>query len=122
MKILKISIVLIIMMFFASCKKNQLGGTATVKGLVKHHSKIIGGARVFIKFNATEFPGRDTALYDAKVFADAEGKYSFDCFKGNYYLYGFGYDEGVPGDVTGGIPVKIRTKEVLEMDVQVTED
>jgi hypothetical protein len=112
----------LVVIFFIGCTKNELGGSATVKGVVKHHSKVIGGSRVFIKYNASEFPGRDTTFYDAKVFADAQGRYSFACYKGKYYLYGFGYDDGVPGAVSGGIPINVRTKELLEIDVQVTED
>src|SRR5688572_9930555 len=80
---------------FVSCKKNQLGGKSTVFGKVAHHSKSIANATVFIKFNAKEFPGRDTTVYDAKVKADANGNYSFKCYRGEYYLYGFGIDPDV---------------------------
>jgi hypothetical protein len=107
---------------FFSCKKNQLGGKATISGKVAHHSKPIGNARVFIKFNAKEFPGEDTTLYNDKVWADADGNYSIKCYKGDYYLWGYGFDFGINKVVTGGLPVHLRNKEKVNVDVAVSED
>lgn len=106
-----------------SCKKNQLGGKSTISGTVSHHSKVIPHATVFIKFNAKEFPGKDTSVYDAKVVADAAGKYSFKCYKGDYYLYGYGRDYDIPSPyvVVGGAPAHIRQREDLNINVAVTE-
>ncbi len=110
-------------LIFFSCKKNQLGGKSIIKGAVMHHSKPIANATVFIKFNAKEFPGTDTTLYDAKVRADANGNYSIKCYKGDYYLYGFGYDYAIapPYYVKGGTKVNIRNRETVEIEVAVTE-
>lgn len=122
MKPIIFSLIFISLAFF-SCKKNELGGNAVVKGVVKHHVKIIGNATVYIKFNAKEFPGTNTALYDNKVVADGNGNYSFNCYKGDYYLYAVGYDQDVPAPhtVTGGAPVKLRNKETVEIELAVTE-
>jgi hypothetical protein len=110
------------LLVFGACKKNQLGGKSTVKGKVMHHEKPIAGARVFIKFKAKDFPGSDTTVYDTKVVADAEGNYSFKCYKGDYYLYGYGSDNAyVPPTVTGGVPVHVRNNEVVETEVAVKE-
>jgi hypothetical protein len=108
---------------FLSCKKNQLGGKSTISGKVMHHSKVIANAAVFIKFKATEFPGADTTLYDAKVRADGNGNYSIKCYKGDYYLYGFGFDYAIPAPyhVVGGLHVNIRNNENVNTDVAVTE-
>ncbi|MDP1802460.1 MAG: hypothetical protein Q8L81_13965 [Bacteroidota bacterium] len=108
---------------FYSCKKNNIGGTAEIKGIVKHHAKIIANATVYIKFNAKEFPGTDLSVYDASVSVDANGNYSIKCYKGDYYLYGVGHDEDVPSPsiVKGGVPVNIRNKEVVEIELPVTE-
>lgn len=108
----------------SSCKKNELGGTSSINGTVMHHSKVIAKASVFIKFNAKEFPGADTTKYDEKVRVDANGNYNFKCYKGDYYLYGFGYDYGIapPYEVVGGVPVRIRKNEHLQIDLAVTED
>jgi hypothetical protein len=115
---------MVFFVFFFSCKKNQLGGKSTVSGSVSHHSKLIAGASIFIKFNAKEFPGTDTALYDTKVTADANGKYTVDDFyKGDYYLFAVGKDYAIaaPYIVQGGLAVHLRTKEKLARNIAVTE-
>jgi hypothetical protein len=106
-----------------ACKKNQLNGTSNIHGKVVHHTKAISGARVFIKFDATEFPGKDTTAYDTKVVADANGNFSIDCYKGDYYLYGYGHDLAIdpPYVVFGGVPVKIRKNEDVDAQIAVTE-
>jgi hypothetical protein len=114
--------VLSFLLGLSSCKKNQLGGNSTVQGKVAHHEEAIPNATVYIKFNAKEFPGKDITVYDATVFADAEGKYSFKCYRGNYFLYGVGIDlQATPLDVSGGVPVRVRNNEIMEADIAVTE-
>lgn len=120
-------IILFVPVFFlllsSACKKNELGGKATIKGSIRHHAKAIVNATVFIKFKAKEFPGADTTLYDDKVKADAEGNYTIKCYKGDYYLFAYGYDYAIPPPYTviGGSPVHIRNKENLVIDLAVTE-
>lgn len=123
-KLFKIVFLLSLVGLSFSCKKNQLGGTATIKGVVKHHAKLIGNATIFIKFNAKEFPGTDESIYDEKVTANALGEFEIKCYQGNYYLFGSGIDNQVlinGGKVIGGIPVKIRNNENLDLIVAVTE-
>jgi hypothetical protein len=118
----KIFLFLLVFSIF-SCKKNKLGGSSTIKGKVAHHSKPIPFARVFIKFKAKDYPGADTTSYDDKVVADADGNYSIKCYKGDYYLYGYGSDNAItPPLVTGGLHVHIRKGETSNTDVAVTED
>lgn len=105
-----------------SCKKNELGGNSVIKGTVVHHSRFIANARVFVKFNATEFPGTDTSKYDAVVKADAAGNYQINCYKGSYFIYGLGYDDQIQQAVKGGVPVKLRHNETKVMDLPITED
>src|SRR5688572_16623333 len=106
----KILLLLTVLCVFVSCKKNQLGGKSSIHGTVAHHSRVIPYATVFIKFNAKEFPGEDTTAYDSKVVADANGEYNFKVFKGDYYLYGYGFDYSIaaPHIVDGGTPVRVR--------------
>lgn len=112
-----------VLLLIISCKKNQLGGTSTITGKVVHHSKPIPYARVFIKFGEQDFPGPDTTKYDDKVRADADGVYTIKCYKGTYYLYGYGNDYSInPPLVVGGVGVKIRKNETVNADVAVTED
>ncbi len=121
-KIIYINI--LFLMLFLGCKKNQLGGKSTISGVIKHHEKIIANATVFIKFNAKDLPGTDTILFDTKVRADAEGNYVIKCYKGNYFLYAYGYDAQVTtnnGRVTGGSGVNIRNNEKVTIDLGVTE-
>jgi hypothetical protein len=120
----RICAVCLLLVFAAGCKKNQLGGDATIQGDVVHHSKKIANASVFIKFDAKEFPGKDTTLYDSKVRADANGHYKFSTYKGDYYVYATGkdYETPPPYRVSGGTPVTIRSGESLEILVAVTED
>jgi hypothetical protein len=106
----------------AGCKKNQLGGKSSVSGTVTHHEKLIPFSRVFVKFNAKEFPGSDTTKYDHRIETGADGKYTFSCYKGDYYLYGKGFDTGISEVVTGGIHVKVRSNENVDATVHVTED
>lgn len=115
---------LLVLIVFYGCKKNQLGGKAEISGVIKHHEKIIPNATVFIKFDAKDLPGTDTTLFDAKVRADANGNYTIKCYKGKYFLYGYGYDNQVTtnnGRVTGGSGVSVRNNEKVTIDLSVTE-
>ena len=114
-------VLLSISLLLSFCKKNELGGSSKISGIVAHHEKVIPYARVFIKFDAKEFPGSDTSLYDSKFSTGADGAYSFKLYKGDYFLYGYGYDPGVPGTVVGGIHVKLRKNESNSVNVAVTE-
>ena len=77
MKNFKYIILVIFALSFFGCKKNQLGGKSDIKGKVMHHDLAIPNARVYIKYNATEFPGADVSVYDDKVTADANAHYEF---------------------------------------------
>ncbi|MES2678599.1 MAG: hypothetical protein V4635_01885 [Bacteroidota bacterium] len=121
-KIIVLSVLAFVL--FVTCKKNQLNGKSSIKGSVIHHERKIPFASVFIKFNAKDSPGNDTTVYDAKVRADKDGRFSFKCYKGDYFLFGFGYDYTAdsPFVVMGGVPVHLRNKEDREINVAVTED
>lgn len=110
-------------MLFSSCKKNQLGGSAIIKGKVSHHSKAIPYAIIYIKFNAKEFPGKEINLYDLSLSSDINGEFSIACYKGDYYLFANGIDDQSTQriDVFGGAPVNIRYNEIIEMNLAVSE-
>ncbi len=124
-KIKTITLVLLCSIFISSiysCKKEGPGGKSTIKGVVKHHSKAIANATVYIKYGATDFPGTNAGDYDAQVAADADGNYMFtDLVKGDYYLYGYGYDASILEYVKGGIAVNVKRNKTKETDVPVTE-
>jgi hypothetical protein len=121
--ILNLTLILSLLIGFAACKKNQLGGKANVKGIVAHHGKPIPNAVVYIKFKTSEFPGDDGSNYDTSVNADAEGNYSIDFYKGTYYVYAVGLDMDIPYPykVSGGLSVSVRNKEQLTKDIAVSE-
>lgn len=105
-----------------SCKKEGTGGKSSVKGYAKHHSAPIPNCTIYIKYGATDFPGSNTGNYDASVKADGSGHYEISGLrKGNYYLYGVGYDAAIAAPVTGGVGIKLRYNEKLETNVPVTE-
>lgn len=116
--------IITINLVFTSCKKNQTGGRSRVSGVIAHHGAPIPNARVYIKFNATDFPGDDYSVYDTYSDADEHGKYDINFYKGTYYLYAKGYDYNIPYPhlVKGGISVKLRHKEILKKDIAVSED
>lgn len=120
----KISIIIMFIVFFAisSCKKEGTGGKSSIKGSVKHHSLIIPNAVVYIKYGAKDFPGADVSKYDANVTCDANGNYEIkEQRKGDYYLYGVGYDSGISANVYGGLSAKLRNSESINLDIAVVE-
>lgn len=115
---------IVLILSISACKKNQLGGNSSIKGKVVHHSKAIANATVYIKFDSKESAGTDVSKYDTKVQADINGNYEIpSLYKGDYYLYAVGEDFATPPPyiVNGGIPVNLRTKESVGIDIPVTE-
>ena len=108
---------------FSLCGKEGPGGKAAIKGMVMHHSKPIPGAAVYIKYNASESPGTNVTYYDDHVNADANANFEFqDLKRGDYFLFGAGYDSSIALPVTGGVPVIIKKKtETVQSNVLVTE-
>ena len=105
-----------------SCYKEGTGGKSNISGYVMHHSKLIPNAVVYIKYGAKEFPGTDVAAYDQSITADANAHYEFtDLRKGDYFLYGVGFDNSGPYTVVGGIAVKLKYNKTTTTDIPVTE-
>ena len=105
-----------------SCHKEGTGGKSSIKGVVKHHEKPIPNCVVYIKYGTEDFPGTDVSKYDASTTADGSANYSFkDLRKGDYYLYGVGYDTDISEIVTGGVGVKLKYNKETNINVPVTE-
>lgn len=116
-----LSIVLIFLILITSCKEGT-GGKSKINGYAKHHDSLIPYCVVYIKFGATNFPGANTSNYDASVTADANAHFEFtNLRKGDYYLYGLGYDASISEIVKGGIGVKVKYNKTLTVNVPVTE-
>lgn len=114
---------IILSLAFSSCHKEGLGGNASITGTVYHHTVAIPNCIVYIKFDATEFPGENPGLYNASVQADSKGEYIFQkVYKGDYYLYAVGNDETIKEVVRGGVHVKTKRNKMITQDIPVTED
>ncbi|MFZ9454079.1 MAG: hypothetical protein ACO27Q_02510 [Bacteroidia bacterium] len=111
------------LLFLNACKKNKLGGSASMQLQISHHGKSISKARVFIKCNASNFPGSDTLNYDAAFTCNEDGKVQIAVYPGQYYLWASGMDYSVPPPyiVNGGIPVTMRFNEQRNLQVPVSE-
>ena len=121
-KITLVSISLISLVALSACYKEGNGGKSVVNGFVSHHSHRVPNAIVYIKYGAIEFPGTDVSKYDASITADANAHYEFkDLRKGDYYLYGVGYDNAIMENVSGGIGIKLKYNKTTTSDIPVTE-
>jgi hypothetical protein len=120
-KILTLAVILTI----TACKKNGTGGKETIKGVVAHHSRAIPNSKVYIKYNATEFPGSTISNYDDKVIANSEAAYEIKNLRpGEYYLYAVGVDPSSVEPVFGGVPVVIRNSDknaTIQANIAVVE-
>lgn len=123
MKNFKYIVLFIFALTLFGCKKNQLGGKSNIKGKVMHHDTPIPNARVYIKFNATEFPGNDVSVYNTFIDADQNGNFLIEhIYHGQYYFYAVGYDATISAAVKGGTALKVKMlKEVTGFEVPVTE-
>ncbi len=116
-------LILVISFIYTSCTKPGLGGEAEIHIDAKHHSVLIPYTTVYIKYDAKDFPGDDLSKYDASITTDAMAHGHFhDLKKGNYYIYGVGFDSTINQAVTGGMKVKISKKdEMVDVTLQITE-
>jgi len=114
------SLPLLAVILFAGCKKdnavqNESGqvvveGKMTLKVQAKHHWWGVPYLPVYLKRNATSWPGTDSTKYELKATADNDGNCEFDhLFPGSYYLYAHGYDAVFGMDVTGYGPVQLNS-------------
>lgn len=108
-----------------SCKKNGTGGNADVNTKASHHNRPIPFTDIYIKYNATEFPGGDISAYDATQKSDKDAKSTFKgLLPGDYYFYGVGYDSSAQAVVKGGVGLTIRRsdrKKSFELNISITE-
>jgi hypothetical protein len=112
-----------LIIFLFACEKGGPGGSGYIKGQCIHHTTIVPWDTIGIKYNATQLPGVTQQDYDAITHADSTGHFSFGPLKkGNYYLYGWGYDSTRAVGVTGGQAVKLTSNsDVDNMILYITE-
>lgn len=108
--------------FFSGCVKEGFDGDSSITGTASHHGQPIANTIVYIKFGATELPGTTPSDFDASVTANTNGVYLIeDLQKGNYYLYGIGYDSTISDVVKGGIKVTLGKDEEKTVPLSITE-
>lgn len=130
-RIISVFILLTAIMPVGSCKKNSLGGDATLVVFLEHHGKNIKNHKgypdtLFVKFKAKDAPGTRASDYDT-FFVGEVGEDHVHCEglrEGTYFIYGAGFDSSIVQRVTGGMSVKIKhseRKEEIDTHLAVTE-
>lgn len=125
---LKNSVVLAVLAFFTltSCERKEddiagKGGNTTLKVTPQHHGDNIDSCTIFLKYNAQDLP----SSYDEEVTCIQENGKPVATFsnlkKGEYYVYGSGWDPDINQAVVGGIPYTITEDGTLNITVPVTE-
>ena len=131
MKGIKIVVILAIV-FITSCKEDKCkgggaGGNLTIKATTVHHSRPIPGCTIYVKYNATEFPGEDVTKYDFSIKADNDKTFAFvsNLTCGEYYFYAVGIDSLLdPSNwiCKGGITYSTsQEQDTIAISVPITE-
>ncbi len=130
MKHILIAAMLVAAAVMPSCKKKDkdtagTGGNTTLVVAPQHHGKPIDSCTVYLKYNTMDAPGTGTSNYDisAKVMmVNGTPVATFPGMKkGQYYVFGFGYDPSINQNVIGGIPYKITADGTVNIDLPVSE-
>lgn len=125
---MKLSLVaLVATMFFTACERKEStpvagkGGNATLKVTPQHHGDDIDSCTIFLKYNVLDKP----SAYDEEVKCVMENGKPVATFsnlhKGNYYVFGRGWDPEIEQNVEGGIPYTITEDKTINITVPVTE-
>ena len=117
-------------MMFSSCEKKEelnsqgqivVKGTNMLKVSVMHHTLPLKGINVYLKFNATEFPGTDTSLYEWSSVSNNSGIAVFESlFEGNYFLYAKGLDTNIGQEVMGASGAALNSSTLTNNEAYVT--
>ena len=75
----------------------------------------VSGIMIYLKKNATDFPGKDSTIYEYKGMADSYGKFTFEnLYPGNYYVYASGFDVLWASNVIGYLPISLNENTVID--------
>ena len=117
-------------LLFTGCEKDaerNSDGHIIVKGSnrlivsVIHHTWAVTNIQVWLKEDATEFPGTNTSLYDWSATTDAGGTAIFnELFPGNYFLYAKGFDTVFGAEVHGYYPVVLNESTLSNNELYFT--
>lgn len=115
------------MLLFTACERKETvtvggkGGNATLKVTPQHHGDNIDSCTIYLKYNAQDKP----SSYDEEVkcvMVNGKPVATFtNLNKGNYYVFGKGWDPDIEQEVEGGIPYTIAEETTKDITVPVTE-
>lgn len=110
-------------LFISGCKKKDTVTPVTSKIIlavsVKHHDVPVPQLPVYIKFNTSSYPGRDSTKYDVRKLTDNAGMVYFpNIIPGNHYIYGYGYDADWGMNVIGYHPLIVTSSSVVNDTVR----
>ena len=98
------------------------GGAGVLRITPQHHKTPIKNARVYIKYNASDYPASfDDSTTAVQVNGTPVATFS-GMKEGRYYLYGKGHDSLISEDVQGGLPFHLHSQDTQSVTVFVTED
>ena len=114
--------------FFAACQKEKTGtdgivvpGNISLEVHAVHHNWDVSGITIYLEKNVTDFPGKDSTIYDIKGIADGYGIFTFEhLHPGNYYVYASGYDAIWGTNVIGYMPAVINSNTVTDNELKIT--
>ncbi len=121
-----VSVLFLLLIGVSACKKDPssdkiIYGTLSLEIQVKHHSWNVPNIPLYLKKNASQYPGPDTSLYELRTVADSDGKAIFEqLYPGKYYLFAEGYDYYYGAPVIGSIPLSLTNPASQNEPVQVT--
>lgn len=118
---------LAIFLLLNACRKDNeingrlVPGIITLDVQVKHHTWGVPYTTVYLKKNATSYPGEDTSKYDISQICDNDGNASFEgLHPGNYFVFSKGYDMIWGDTVIGYSPVSIVSSALENNSITLT--
>lgn len=117
----------LLLLAVTSCKKDEKpvggkGGNATLNITTKHHSIFVPDTKIYIKYNTLEKPAGSFDDSVTTTWTNDKPLGSFSGLKkGDYYIYGTGYDTAVAREVVGGQGYTIENENAQEITLYITE-
>lgn len=101
----------------------QINSNITLTIEVKHHYLAVPDCNIFLKKEATQFPGKDTSKYDLSEITNQYGFVQFNSlYYGEYYLYAIGYDNAIADSVEGRKPIVLDSTTVQQVGLNLESD
>lgn len=117
----------LVVLTLSSCERKDdtniagKGGMAVLKVTPQHHGTNIDSCTIFLKYNSKELP----SSFDEEIKCVMENGKPVATFnelkKGDYYVYGKGWDPDISQQVVGGIPYTISDEQTYTINIPVTE-